>query len=47
MYERPASDALSKRFEAAFMPNYGVPRSRWRAARARRPGTSTAVSIST
>ncbi|MER5421530.1 acetylornithine transaminase [Streptosporangium roseum] len=25
MYERPASDALSERFEAAFMPNYGVP----------------------
>ncbi|AWS48434.1 acetylornithine transaminase [Streptosporangium sp. 'caverna'] len=25
MYERPVGDALSKRFEAAFMPNYGVP----------------------
>lgn len=25
LYERPAADALSKRFEAAFMPNYGVP----------------------
>ncbi|OUC99911.1 acetylornithine aminotransferase [Streptosporangium minutum] len=25
MYERPVADALSKRFEAAFMPNYGVP----------------------
>ncbi|SNT36616.1 acetylornithine aminotransferase [Streptosporangium subroseum] len=25
LYERPVGDALSKRFEAAFMPNYGVP----------------------
>jgi acetylornithine/N-succinyldiaminopimelate aminotransferase len=25
LYERPVGDALSKRFETAFMPNYGVP----------------------
>jgi acetylornithine aminotransferase len=25
LYERPVGDALSKRFENAFMPNYGVP----------------------